>query len=571
MAQETQTLDHADLDNSFNTHAHKTASKIVAIIFVAVIVVTTVLTAFGYKAWSSMGENRTLAKYPETSVSAVLNRRYFEKINAWVSDHQAFKAPLVAFNSFINLFLFGAAFDGKTVIGKDGWYFYGFESMQDDFTRESKIENDPNYLRSLLIYLEELYYYGQKTDKQVLFMVAPNKHNVYPQYYSSRYKFGRTPGTAKKIEAWLGAQYPSMVAPIADELITASRAGKVYYKTDTHWNYWGAKLAVDQLKRSIKVHSPEVTVFDNDEYIARERVLRTGNFAKLLGLPLTENSTTPTPIKGWKAKVDKDTESKLFKNFLKKSARKFAVMQHKEDGKGKFMMIGDSFMSNMIPYSADAFAHSLFLNPWGFPNETKYRFPQNLIKEFDPDVLVVSAVERRFVPCRRTSANNCSANINGDLPTNIRQMRLKEKFEEAIIVAKNILPQKVKDQERHFIKFSSNKEKIPDGRIAIAKISFPQGMEGSINAFHKKLPLEVRNEQTQVRIKPNQNSAYLVLNIGGSRHISSVTIEGENIDPSKLKFEVRHFEDKADPEKFKNIIEEASNIKLSSLQSELQN
>jgi hypothetical protein len=391
-----------------------------------------------------VSENRTLATVQAPTPTNLLDRNYFSSLNSWASDHQALRAPFVTLLSATKLYAFNAPLNDKTLIGRDGFYFYGLRSMRRDYERLDRFENNPTYVREVLSFLRGLEAWSAQTGRRVLVMVAPNKHNVYPDKYNPSYTHGAGPGTGETLEEWLAKAIPAMAVPVGDALRSAARDNLIYYRTDTHWNPLGAKIAADQVRERLRTVSPVLPIASPaGEWLDKPEIMDTGNFADLLSLPIEETVTRPEPAGGFKAADDVSMREKLAE-LLPGRTRLFEVKHNPSaPGAPKLLMLGDSFMTALVPYLAEQFSASVFYNPFGGPNTPDERFPQNLIEVVDPDVVLVELVERRVRPCsaKKNRAKKCADMLTGDVARNILDLRLERLAREGTIIAENVAPQ----------------------------------------------------------------------------------------------------------------------------------
>ena len=80
-----------------------------------------------------------------------------------------------------------------------------------------------------------------------LFVVAPSKHDVYPEFMPDRLNRVRDDSRLDQLMAYIEAFFPAPPVDILDLRPTLAEARKsgvrLFHKTDTHWNDRGAWAA----------------------------------------------------------------------------------------------------------------------------------------------------------------------------------------------------------------------------------------------------------------------------------------------------------------------------------------
>lgn len=516
-----------------------------AVLAVAVLV-TGSMSVLGKKVKYGPSENRALAKVPRLTAAEALDRDYFSNINTWASDHQALRSPLISLNSATKLKLFGVTLDGQTIVGKDGYYFYGHSNMVQDFTRERTIEQDANYLRGVLAYLRSLDAWQKETGRVVLFAVTPNKHNIYPEFYDDEHRFGGGPSTGEKLDLWLAKSIPGMAAPMTATLRAAKESGlQVYYRTDTHWTPNGAKVGTDVILDKARALVKGTPFPDKPAYIERKHLRKDGNFARLLGLPLTETMNVPVRADARKARLDEAFYDRIVPAHLPKKPRHLRLYQ-RDDAPGavRILVIGDSFMSYMFEFVSEAASKAVFYNPWGYPSDPDLRLPRVLIEDFDPQVIVIEIVERRIRTCEGASADEdagCDGSLVPRLPAYIATPRVAELFADG--AAGNVVAQLSSKGQALDIGL----ERSPKaGQLAIAKLSFTGSSPLTLKPAGK-LAANVQYEQTEAELTLEQREAYVVLNADTSN--TAIRMQASRpLDTGELTVEVRYVADDVDLE-----------------------
>ena len=140
---------------------------------------------FNRKGTVSEREKRALAEKPYLFKENRLNKNYFSEFDEYFSDRFGGRSKLIYLNSQINYnVLHAAQFNENAIKGKNGWYFYISKSDGDNLS---------DFCKTNLLSKTELESFGQNVKNTVdwcnghgiktLFVICPNKHSVYPEYY----------------------------------------------------------------------------------------------------------------------------------------------------------------------------------------------------------------------------------------------------------------------------------------------------------------------------------------------------------------------------------------------------
>lgn len=209
---------------------------IFTVVFLALFAVPGIAYLMGYEAKNY--ENRPLAREAELVNRDGLNLDFPQDFDDWWGDHFGLREEMVtAFHSF-TITTLGDTLNRKVVPGRWTYLFYS-ETMDDyldiNLLSDEQIEKAANVLR-----LQEEYCESHGMD--FLFMVAPNKNTVYPEYMPQRFEPTGEPGNRERFYAALEAQSVDTL-DLAAVLIGAKSGGDLYYEQDTHWNGRGAMVA----------------------------------------------------------------------------------------------------------------------------------------------------------------------------------------------------------------------------------------------------------------------------------------------------------------------------------------
>jgi hypothetical protein len=214
----------------------RTFAWIFVLAFLAILALPGAAYLAGYEAENL--ENRPLAREAHLITRGGLNLSFPEDFDSWWEDHFGLREQMVTAFHAATMAVFRDTLNKKVVVGKGNYLFYS-ETMNDylglDVMSDEQIQKTAAVVRLQREYCESL-------GMRFVFMIAPNKNTVYPEYMSERYAPTGEPGNRERLYAALEAQGVDTI-DLAALLASHKADGDLYYEQDTHWNQRGARIA----------------------------------------------------------------------------------------------------------------------------------------------------------------------------------------------------------------------------------------------------------------------------------------------------------------------------------------
>ena len=283
-----------------------------------------------FRPAQSGAEYRVLADPPLLfDEDAGVNPDFAGEFEGWLSDHFAFRDAAVWADAQLNYRLLQTSPNVDVVVGRDGWLYYA-ESVP-DYTGEGRLTDEElaDISDNIAAMAEAL----EERGASLYVAVIPNKNTVYPQFMPSRFAAREDEGNIARLEAacaelpvtWIDLLGPLREAANADPL--------VYYRTDTHWNRYGACLAADALLRGMGREGIDFAIGDDERYAQ-------GDLARLMGMPggLPESAPVPSVDIG-----------------LPEADYALHALTVPADGDGRLLVFRDSFGTAIGPYLAQSY------------------------------------------------------------------------------------------------------------------------------------------------------------------------------------------------------------------------
>lgn len=279
---------------------------------------------------SEAGANEVLSQPPKwEDKEGNWNDAYLQDAAAWYNDHFYLRQELVSTQRLLTGKVFGTSGEDSVILGKDGWLFYG--STLEDFTGTTGLTQRDIYAMARNLYL-------MSQEKPLIFLVAPNKNSLYPQYIPD-YGVQAEMTTGELLQEQLrqlGVNFVDIYAAFQKEPV-------LYYATDSHWNQKGAALAADLINQA----AGRTTDYYAGPFEAGEPY--TGDLYEML-YPAFSGTETDWVYGG-----------QLDFSYVGNAQRPDSItLQTQSDETGSLLVYRDSFGNLLYPYLADSFGSVRF-------------------------------------------------------------------------------------------------------------------------------------------------------------------------------------------------------------------
>lgn len=221
--------------------------------------------------------------------------------------------------------------------GKQNWLFYRNEK---DGTSIPEYKGNNHYsknaLKNIKNNLMNMKKAVEKNGAKFVVCIVPNKEIIYSEYMPSNIKRVSTVTRADQLVSYLGKNTNLTIIYPKKEFLAAKKNHQLYYKTDTHWNYKGRFIAVQQLREKLTGKSLSI-----DEVKFKKTTKNfSGDLASLLG----QSSRYRIDVKyGLKTKIKK-----------------------KDKSKENMLIVGDSFGHELVNQTKKYFGKIAYSGIWDY-------------------------------------------------------------------------------------------------------------------------------------------------------------------------------------------------------------
>ena len=195
-------------------------------------------------------EQRQVQIFPSINTGGKLNVKFFDQLNDYFSDNFAFRQNLIEADAIIKKNVFRQSGNEKVIVGKKGYLFFG-ETL-DDYLGKNVLSNREIYscTRVLSLLQENVEQKGRK----FLFVIAPNKNSLYPEYMPKRYIKISDNNNYRLLQEEMKKENINTI-DLKKMFIDSGK--EVYQKLDSHWNnqelQWDAMPYLIILIRAIMI------------------------------------------------------------------------------------------------------------------------------------------------------------------------------------------------------------------------------------------------------------------------------------------------------------------------------
>jgi len=253
------------------------------LIAVFVLCITAPLLAMIFKLDQSalLQENRERVKFPSLSLDKVTLRKFPHEFYGYFRDNFGFRDTFIRLNFLIRRSLLHETEFNDVLVGKNGWLFYLGEKEMDDARGITEYEEQTLKKWTALFELKRRWLAARGI--RYLIVIVPSKATIYGENLPTAF---RTISNITALDEFIDYDETHSGVEILDlrpALLRAKSKERLYYKTDTHWNQYGALVAYQEImnvvSRSIPSRPPDTLA----DFTIERRLENGGDLALLLG------------------------------------------------------------------------------------------------------------------------------------------------------------------------------------------------------------------------------------------------------------------------------------------------
>lgn len=351
--------------------------------------ITTILNSTGGSV--NITENRILAKLPDLNLTKDGIKKFPNDFTNYFNDNFGSRDILIKSHALIKTFIFKESPVKDAILGKNGWLYLGTENIIGDYRHSNPLSDAE--LNQWKIALEAKKKWLTDRGISYLFVVAPDKHSVYPEFMPDRFNIVNAESPIDQLIKYLKDHSSVEILDLRPALLLAKVKKPTYYKTDTHWNDFGAAVAYFEILKLLSKDNKFIKLKSENDYVMSEKQIVGQDVANMMGIREyfydVEIKLHP------KEKCAKPVYVKLNPEFKWPSYspdRKAYSFECKKENLNA-VVFQDSFGTALSEFIPESFKEVTFI--WDYPN---YSVLEAAVNQFKPNVVIEERVERHIKP-----------------------------------------------------------------------------------------------------------------------------------------------------------------------------
>ncbi len=361
------------------------AKLLLVTLFLGAIWLPPLLTMLGPIETISEAEKRRLAPLPKRPPDLRSLKEFPRQFEAFYDDHFGLRRPLVRWLNRLRVTWLGVSPTEWVLVGDKGWLYQGGGPHIRDMRNSWPF--GPGELAQWANVLTEKRDWLAARGIHYLFVVAPNKHLIYPEHLPAAINRVSKQSRVDQLVAHLTAHTTVTVLDLRPPLLRAKRWRQAYDKTDTHWNAFGGYIGYRAIQGRLATWLPGARELElpMTAFVVRRRP--GGDLAQNLDMRdiLEEPSVELNhPIADCvvTAGIPPDADNVI------RNSRAFSTRC--ERAQYRLLMFRDSYAVELMPYLSESFAYVYYVPATPVPLSSI----QELVREHQPDVVIEQRASR---------------------------------------------------------------------------------------------------------------------------------------------------------------------------------
>ena len=322
----------------------------------------------------NLKENRTLAQLPSLFVKHRFNTKFGLEFNNWFSDRFWGRESMISlYNYYSTVFNKGTY---NRILGKNGWFFYRDDEEFDTYTNKTLFSDAE--LHHIAAYLQDIDNWCRKHHKYFVFMIAPERHKIYGEYYPDNILKIRDDSQSRALQLMQYLQENTQIEALypLEKFKKLKNEGWLYYKDDIHWTDLGAYYAYRQIIENISRNFMPLPDIEKDNV----------GLMDMIRSQINPDGKREEAAHYVNYKLSYDG----FNCLEKERSENYNICKNPHRQASVFL-IRDSFTSPMMAYFNDTFGTMYLKDKWNYwLNEKDIKLMQ------ESDIVIMTVLERRL-------------------------------------------------------------------------------------------------------------------------------------------------------------------------------
>ncbi len=334
----------------------------------------------------SEAEKRNKKPFPELKLTLDSVTAFPKGFNDYFEDHFGFRSDLLFLYNYILVKAFAKSPVEEVVCGRRGWLYYTGDRLLEDFKGEVPFSKKDLDIWTTTLTERRAWLNSRGID--FLFVIAPNKQSVYPEFLPGYIqKFKGKPRVDQLLKAFRAKGFANIL-DIRPIIMEKKSRGSLYYATGTHWNIEGAYIAYQEIMRQLKTINPGVLLMNRHDLLFNSHDNgRVRDLDAMVGLayhPIEKQPWPDTVQKGCPEIVQTISLPYVGPNYYEKPFIKCSP-----DKPLNVVVFRDSFSNALEPFLSQSFGRVVYI--WKRYDPV---IMEALLGSFQPDLVIEECIER---------------------------------------------------------------------------------------------------------------------------------------------------------------------------------
>lgn len=261
------------------------------------------------------------------------------------------------------------------LVGPNDWLVYATPRSMDRLqnARPLTAMDLSAYQKSLLEFQALVEANGAK----LVFVVAPYKNTVYPEYVPAEIQKIGAESQTDQILNHLARHSSIQVVDLRPAMLQAKQSAQIYYSTDTHWNDLGGFAAYQSILEALKPTFPQLSPHPISDFKISTQPPKVMDLSFIIGSErLAEERVQLTPLFRQMSHADTLTLP---------SGRHVTFARSKSPDLPVAIFFHDSFLYSVMPFLSEHFSRTFYVDMQAGND----MLPRVWVEQVQPDVVVI--------------------------------------------------------------------------------------------------------------------------------------------------------------------------------------
>ncbi len=361
---------------------HPFRDRIAAALFALALAVPLVALSFTWSRTTTLFEKRAMAPWPSFAWSTGFPPAF----ESAFADRFGGRDRLIRLHHASLLRYFGVSALTNVLPGSDGWFYWlGEDGLSLDRHYRGVVPFPQSYVDGTVAELVRRREWLAARGIAYVVAVVPEKFTIYPEHLPEWAGKPVQPSPYDRVVAAMAGSGVTLI-DLRPALLAAKARDRVYFQTDSHWNYLGAMAGYGEIMREVQRalppgRLPQIAPAKRPPYVAGVDYY-SGDLIDMLGLPGRVREEDVAPL----GKIFADTASRCARRIDETSPADIEIYECPRPGLPHAVVLRDSMAISLIPMLAENFARVVFVS-------SRYLDPA-LIERERPDIVIEELVER---------------------------------------------------------------------------------------------------------------------------------------------------------------------------------